>query len=43
MQARRQVAQTTQGQQDLFPDTGKVYVGHSEGLALLKEVRRKLA
>jgi len=41
--ARKQVSQTTQGQQDLFPFTGKVYVGHGEGLAKLAEIRRKLA
>jgi hypothetical protein len=40
--ARKQVSQTTQGQQDLFPFTGKVYVGHGEGLAKLAEIRRKL-
>lgn len=41
--AHKQVAQTTGGQQDLFPFTGKVFVGHGEGLAKLAEIRRKLA
>jgi hypothetical protein len=40
--ARKQVRQTTEGQQDLFPSTGKVYVGHGEGLAKLAEIRRSL-
>ena len=40
--ARRQVRQTDQWQQDMFPKTGKVYVGMTEGMATLAEIRRSI-
>jgi hypothetical protein len=40
--ARRQVRQTDQGQQDMFPKTGKMCVGYAVGLKKLAEIRRSL-
>ena len=40
--ARRQVKQSKQGQQDLFPTTGKVCVSQVVGEAKLAEIRRNL-
>ena len=40
--ARKQVRQTDQGQQDMFPDTGRVCVATEVGVAKLREIRRML-
>lgn len=40
--ARRQVSQADQGQQDMFPATGKMCVGYAVGLKKLAEIRRSL-
>lgn len=39
---RKQMNQTDQGQQDMFPTTGKMCVGYAVGLRKLAEIRRGL-